>query len=532
MDGSKSRVLAGAASSNLWKRMDQIVPVVLLLFVLGFYQHVQYRDYGLIADSLVYLSGAQGLASGEGYRFIAHEATPKITTYPPGMSVLLAAVWSIGPDFPENGFWLNQVAIVGAMTALIAGFVVLRRVGMPGWLGALMMSVVGTSPLWCQWVFWLMSDFLFMGLAILGMLWANRVWRRERRIPWMWLGVWVASLLWLRSAALGLWAGLLLVSVIVSWRASKWYWPAILVAGVISIGLWKLWTAGEMGYATIYGRHIAHAGGPMGYATVVLKNVGWMLTGDMGWEMLAPSVLRITGIAGEASPVAGAFLSQLMGPLMWLVFLLAIRGVAVSGPFTWAAAAVWMVYCVQVIVTPNNVWHNHRYLYPFVPLVLAAVWMAIPPGWRKHCRWLAVPLLLVLLLNVRLTPAVLREHEARSALSELKETAVWVVDNIPEEARIASDLNLPCLHFYAWSGRRLVVDDLVDPRVELPHVPRSRQLEGEVDFLIAGVDSTKDDAPSGMLEEVFRSEHGAYRVLRLDRDLAGEYRRMLKARVP
>lgn len=78
---------------------------------------------GLYVDDGWYVLLAKAVAQGDGYRLISSAAVAILPAFPPGFPMLLAPVFALNPNFPDNVLWLKAVSIaamfgVGAMSYL------------------------------------------------------------------------------------------------------------------------------------------------------------------------------------------------------------------------------------------------------------------------------------------------------------------------------------------------------------------------------------------------------------------------------
>src|SRR5580700_10867791 len=62
-------------------------------------------------DDATYIVTAKAIAEGHGYRIISSPDAPPQTKYPPIFPALLACVWVIVPDFPENAVALKLIPL-------------------------------------------------------------------------------------------------------------------------------------------------------------------------------------------------------------------------------------------------------------------------------------------------------------------------------------------------------------------------------------------------------------------------------------
>lgn len=75
---------------------------------------------GVFQDDGIYAVLARSLATGEGYRYLNIPGAPNATHYPPGYPLLLAALWRLWPQFPQNVtlFKFANAVLLGGAAAL------------------------------------------------------------------------------------------------------------------------------------------------------------------------------------------------------------------------------------------------------------------------------------------------------------------------------------------------------------------------------------------------------------------------------
>src|SRR5215467_20398 len=129
---------------------------------------------GLHHDDTIYLASAKSLAEGHGYRIASLPGEPFQTKYPPVLPLLLAAVWKVAPEFPENlNFamllaWLMIVPYLLCMRAVFRFFQFGER---EVWMLTLLAA---SHPVICLLSTVVMSDLLFLALFLMGLLLAER----------------------------------------------------------------------------------------------------------------------------------------------------------------------------------------------------------------------------------------------------------------------------------------------------------------------------------------------------------------------
>jgi hypothetical protein len=84
-------------------RVERLIPFAVFAIVLVVaIMTITPWPVGVFEDDAMYTVLGKALAEGEGYRFINLPGAPHATHYPPGYPLLLALLWRVFPDFPDN----------------------------------------------------------------------------------------------------------------------------------------------------------------------------------------------------------------------------------------------------------------------------------------------------------------------------------------------------------------------------------------------------------------------------------------------
>lgn len=140
---------------------------VLGLFLLRMAGSRPVEAFGRYHDDTLYFSSARALAEGRGYVMPSVPGTPPQSKYPVLYPWLLSWVWQWNPAFPANirtAVWLNAVF---ACCFLAVAFVMLRRMkGVGPWVALLLVALCAFQPYFQILSGALLSDMLFMTLAL------------------------------------------------------------------------------------------------------------------------------------------------------------------------------------------------------------------------------------------------------------------------------------------------------------------------------------------------------------------------------
>lgn len=146
---------------------------------------------GFYHDDSLYWVSARSLATGNGYRIESLPSQPYQTKYPPLYPALLALIWKLNPNFPQNLPIATLFAWSLLPIFLIALWFLLRRYGLPRWERNVLLALAACSPVTIVFSFSLMAELLFTALLLATIILAERAGKPEAPL---WLAV-IAGLL-------------------------------------------------------------------------------------------------------------------------------------------------------------------------------------------------------------------------------------------------------------------------------------------------------------------------------------------------
>ncbi len=497
-----------------------------LLGILGVAQwFLMSHRFALFHDPLVYLAGAESLATAGDYRFATHEGRPPIGLYPPLHSAWLALGWKLWPQFPENLLLLRAMLLVPSLGALGTAYGLMRCLEAPRWLATGLVLNLGLGPNWNEWLSWMMSDAAMigwlLGAALVGL-------KRGGRHPgWNALaGGMLAMAVGWRTAAAGAIFGLGVGWALGALRAGRFReeWVRIGVwtvpAAMVAVG-WSWMSRAGVSYGDAYRVVLGNAGGGWtGYGKLFGQQVWELFSGRPFLDGWMVPVSRAGFVVLRDWGWPGSLLIWGVSLLVWLGLAMAVRAVWRAGSgrerVLWAAA---MGYLLLVFVAPNGGPFMGRYFLPLLPFWVAFAWR----GWRdwiqewkgpwlKRSVWIGVTvLLLVLPFNLRLALSAKRHWNQVHDLADLKPFAEAVDRRLGPDAVIAADWSLPLMHFRAWSGRRVVADRFYIAR-SFSAMPESKLRPTHVLVATVGWDQYK---PGAGFDLELESGAGKYQLFRV-----------------
>jgi hypothetical protein len=448
------------------------------------------------SDTVVYIEGAEALASGNGY---ACGGKPQ-TAWPPGYSLALAPLYRLfGRSFVA--YKLFNIACAGA--ALFCCYCLIRAVS--GWgVAVLCTAAIGAYFPWIYYTHFIGADMLFTAVVSAFLLAVVRS-RDLARIRRLWPAA--AALMWLPLirmagvAMLAAWVLLICVSAVYRRdlrRSARWWLGVGAATGVSALPLmfWSLrnlrvtgaWTTVATGVTAEYAASLEEAGI---HSFTLLTKLGINVRG-YAHILLYPDQSRLAAL--QAAPWFVHGLCYAVSAVVLLGCLLALRE-ARRRPL----AIVFMCYGGMLLL--HN-WFDIRYLLPVLALYVLFLWHGMASiggvlerlgarlGWRcaPLASWLpglALAGLAAANLAISLVapPAArLRSREYQGAAQDLFEAAQYL-----RSAAERGSVVVPSVGFMAiWSDRECVS---VLALLDAEHRLRSRAIPHGVGYILAAGES-------------------------------------------
>lgn len=450
-----------------------LAPVIVLLLAL---RAVDTLPVGAMYDDAVYVVLGKALATGHGLRYLQLPGQPLAAHFPPGYPALLGLLWSLVPAFPANVLLFKAVnaLLVAIMAAALAVFARERfqLSNTTAAVGALVASA-GVPTLTLSAL--VMSESLFLALAVPALLAAERVVDGDRRARWLVVAGAAAGIATLvRTQGIALVGALAVVLLL----RRRWR-HALVCTGVAALVIapWQLWVLlhagalpaplhGTYGPYTSWLVNSLRAGGVSFVAQTVyanMHNVASMLAymaAPVAWPGVAATALALLLLLSalgawrmwRRAPVTAVFLALYMGivlvwpyaparfvggiwPLLLLLPLLGLHAIVLGTLPVRATRALRVALLVAVAIPAAG---YARYTWT---------------GYRQHW-WNAIP--------------QSRGVELRSAIETAKRATPGAVVSSMEDAAV-----------YLYTGRQAVPFTSFEPSDFL----RSRSVAENADLL-------------------------------------------------
>jgi hypothetical protein len=385
---------------------------------------------GVFLDDAIYVATAQAIAAGDGFVLPFLPEAPPAVHFPPGWPLLLAAVWTLFPEFPGNVAVLKLLnPLLLAVAAALAARWGATLPGLNAMLSAAVVAVAVVAVPLLTITGVLFSEPLFL----VGLLLTLLVTARAASPPQLLLaGVLAGCTVLVRSVGLAL----VLATVVAwcwerRWRDVAWYLGTV---GIV-LAPWQWYVARVSGRvpAELGGMYWAYsdfaAGGGIPGAVapvtaVVAHNLGRL------WEVVAASFF----------PWGGA----LRHPVAALVIGAGVLGLAALGRdrSTRVAALTVVLYLGAILAWPFEV---SRFVFGIWPVLLlvAAVGVrrgaALVPGGARAPGAVVVVTLGLVLGGLHLTNSALGHSRgwATAASARMTRTSVPFVRAVVDEPRLA-----------------------------------------------------------------------------------------------
>lgn len=437
----------------------------MVLFVLGASQWLAPKTHLAALDGAIYLAGAEGLGTGEGYRMVSAIGSPPLSTYPPLHSALGSWVWWWNPDYPSNlgllHLWMQIVAAAG----LVLTYVEWLRHGMSPWLSASICGAIGVSSLFQMLVIFFMAEPLFL-VFVGAMAWWWRRFPEFAEKPsqtWWWVGLGgLASLMYMtRSAAAGIVVGI----VVAGWfggglKRVQDFFGFLAPLGLVA-GLWSLHPkVASGGYMDYFSDRWAQLGGPGRVALLAATQIWEYVTGLTLLTALSDCVARFSILRQiEAAGLAGpARLSQYLASMV--VMALIVRGFLKSSDRgDRAVLVVISFYLLQIVMWPFDMGpRGSIFLMPWWIRWAWKGWASLQWVARRHWAQTSIPAFAVVTLvgtNLVISRMTFGPAKQEESL-QVQKIGRWIRQNVPENDVVGTVGSVSPFDLYRASGRRLL----------------------------------------------------------------------------
>jgi len=313
-------------------------------------------QFGRAHDDAIYVVVAKSLADGHGYRIQSLPGAPYETKYPPLLVWLLALVWKIDPQFPEN--LSVATAIQWAAIPLFlwlsllwfrrAGLSPVERWGAVAWLAVSPYTVVMAAGIF--------TEVLFAAFLLASLIAFDQARLRDRGWPWAALAGFCASLAYLTRTA-GVVALISGPIIFLLWkkRREACAFAAAMVPAVAGWMVWvKLHHTASTDLVSIYNTD---------YVAFEFMNVHLRDLGTVVW----------TNFGHLLYDIAALIFPEENGSFLWQLIRVTTAAAILTGLFRRRQDRALQPYLALAALTMLElvVWHyppNLRLMYPLVPL--------------------------------------------------------------------------------------------------------------------------------------------------------------------
>lgn len=310
---------------------------------------------GVFEDDGIYVVLAKSLATGQGYRYLNLPGEPVAAHYPPGFPLMLAALWTLWPAFPENVALFKLANVILLAVAAVAGYHFASKecaLPRPAAAAVAIAGALGVPALILAAM--VLSETLFLALLLPSLIASERMIRAPTVRRAVEVGVLCGLLALVRSLGVAL-----LLSTLLALGSRRAWRPAAVVAGAALALLvpWKLWVTEHAGAlpAALQGK----------YGTYGL----WFSDG------LQEGLGFLAAVLWRNMQELFAMVAVLFGVLPWLpVRVVAVVGVALL----LIAGTVHLLPRVPVLIGFLTLYLGVVLVWPFSPLrFIWGIWLPL-----------------------------------------------------------------------------------------------------------------------------------------------------------
>ena len=464
--------------------LDRLLPVfaAALAVAVALWASSPYA-VGVFHDDGVYAILGKSIATGQGYRFLHLPGAPAATHYPPGYPLLLALVWKIAPNFPDNvpAFLFANALLLGAVTVGVYRFATAVLDWRPRAAAAVAIVATLSTPL-LMLSSLVLSEPMFAALLFPVVIGAERLVRDDDgdtgRTVLVALGLGVLALV--RTHAIALTIALL--AVLVARRRWRTAFLCAVVTGATLIP-WQLWL-------------LAHAGGIGGSLSGSYGTYSaWLFDGASGGGLpfIARTILlnarEVGALFADHFAIADGARTRMVASLIALTLTAIGAWRAAKRSPVFVVFAV--VYAIILLVWPFTPWRFVYAVWPAVVLFIGET-VALVVTWRPNANG-ALRVAVALMLAVVCIGAVREETRAYSqrswsrpaadATAQIAPLLRWVVARTNAKDVLAVDGEQLV---FLFTGRRAVpvapftAAEYIHPRTAEQNAASLRQLIQDV----------------------------------------------------
>lgn len=437
---------------------DFIIAILLALSSLALsYQYIVPEVCGVFHDDAIYVSTAKAIAQGDGYRLINLPNSPKQTKYPILYPVLLAAIWKIWPQFPQNILYMQIItSFLGSLAIGICYLFFVRFNYCSRFIAFTSCIVCITIPEFLYFSTNTLTEIPFLLLVVIS-LWAIDYYAEQspnHKVKEFSLGILLALPFLCRSIGI-----VLIISGLLFWfyrsRAVKW----VMIGIIVTILPWLLWMYGAIGDLNNDPTN--------GYYTDYLS--WWMefglpsMTKIISFNLLHVLIYSITLSADGLIALVRDHSKRLL--LITFIILGSIPWAAIILNKDKSRSLKWFLigYFLLICIWP---WPPNRFLVPIFPFLIAYFFVGLSDILKKHISSKLIKLFIIsisctlVITNILLviehieirndTNFPLRSSSEFVKWNSYKNLFEWLKMNTSSEGTIAYGLDTMA---YLYTGR-------------------------------------------------------------------------------
>ncbi|HEY9686807.1 MAG TPA: hypothetical protein V6C52_07530 [Coleofasciculaceae cyanobacterium] len=404
------------------------LPLVIFAAFLGLYLLLMRPHIaGMWYDDGVYLLGAKSLALGQGYSLLSEAGQPAIVKYPPMLSLVLAPLWWLNPEFPANLPSMKTLNILLASADLGLLYVLARHFfRFDRWSTAFLCLMLGLNPVWVACATDIMSEPLYVFFTLLLLLWCMSLHaRRTALLPKAWiLGVLLAGLAFY-TRSIGISAILGLAFWLYLKQGSRHALQALFLGGLIC-SAWWLWTSAQPDTTSTL-EHFLIAPYNQTYFTEFLLEI--LKAQGLGPVLFDNFFLFPAALLSSLFPfLSGVIHQPFVMPIIGLLFMGAMVFFAVNRLRRGACSPV--AAYVSFYLALSMLWYAHgqynRLIITILPLLSILILNFSKSHWRHHqTEKLIQPALALVLMLSSAQPMSLFQIARGNTLAANADQSLW-----------------------------------------------------------------------------------------------------------
>lgn len=489
--------------------------VVLLLSMSVFFFWIPTEHLLYLHDSVYYLSGAESIASGKGYRCIFWEGEPPISLYPPLQSLYLSVWWKLDPDFNLNAPTLYIGTLLLWFATIILFYFILVEFSIPRWIASLTAILAGLNHTWYYIRLSFFADVFATFFAYAAILVTKRMHDNNIQSHSFILGVLLGLMYLTRTAAMGFIIGVLLILTYYYYKTRK-IGPLLLfiIPVLLSISIWLSFPKGLSNYGDFFTDQLKR----MSLRGDIIKHYGNNLLSFIAGAWFYDNIIYTFHRSQSSHGLFPLFIwtniaLPIKNGILFLFYLFGYVGIymAFKSDFKKFILPI-LVYTGMIIIWP---WEcSYRYFLPIIPVMCAGIYKVVR-AYEKNIRNIITIIIIALLfINIPINfknckeayETIFLSDQIQQNYRDIINMAIWINNNVKPGVKVACSLNSPIYNLYKLTERKFVpMKSAIDRGEKFNHF--------DADFYICCAKGEhSDEIDINNMQLVYRTKNKMYRI--------------------